>query len=83
MTRTKDLGRLNLMVAAYDGETLVAVGEATRFPQDDGYAPGDVESFSITIYLGSDMDASTLTYQGFPAGRGKVVNPRFNQKGHG
>ena len=67
----KDLGRLNLLVAAYDGETLVAVGEATLFPQDDGYAPGDVKSFSITIYLGSDMDASTLTYQAFLQGEVK------------
>jgi len=60
---TRELGRFNLMIAAYDGDTLVAIGESTCFPQDGGYAPGDVESFNITIYLSPDMDASTLTYK--------------------
>jgi hypothetical protein len=68
---TRELGRLNLMVAAYNGETLVAVGVTSLFPQDASYAPGDVESFSITVYLGSEMDASTLTYKAFLQGEAK------------
>jgi hypothetical protein len=68
---TRDLGRLNLMVAAYDGETLVAVGEASLFPQDESYAPGDTDSFEITINLPLGADASTLTYQAFMQGEVK------------
>jgi hypothetical protein len=59
------------MVAAYDGETLVAVGEASLFPQDESYAPGDTDSFEITINLPLGADASTLTYQAFMQGEVK------------
>jgi hypothetical protein len=65
----KDCGSAILVVAAYAGETLVAVNTTSIFPQDDSIAPGDAEPFDLTLYLEPGVDASTLTYKVFLQGQ--------------
>lgn len=58
----EDLSSIVVIVAIYDGDTLVGMEWTSLYPDGDAYAPGDTAEFDVSVYLDPNVDGSNFEF---------------------
>jgi len=65
---TKDLSSIVVIVAIYDGNTLVGMEWTSLYPTGEVYAPGDTATFEVSVYLDPALDTTNFEFTTYVQG---------------